>query len=137
MSYVLVAEDDEDDCLLAEDAWEESGAEVPIHFVHDGVQLLEAVHKDRLPALVILDLNMPQKDGRETLRELKASGVTSSIPVVILTTSNHPEDVRSMYAMGASGYLVKPASFDGLIETMSTLKSYWFKTVELPSVVSC
>ena len=136
MSYLLIAEDDEDDCLLAEDAWLETAEHIDPFFVNDGESLLRFVqeHPRNPPALILLDLNMPIKDGREALEQLKKNQDTCQIPVVVFTTSNHPKDIQGMYARGASGFITKPASYEELLNVMQTLKHYWFDTVKLPAL---
>ena len=87
-----------------------------------------------LPSLILLDLNMPKKDGREALQEIKAHADLRKIPVVVLTTSEAKEDITQCYELGASSYIKKPVSFDGLVKALKALKQYWFEIVELPGV---
>jgi len=137
---VLCADDDPDDRLLLADAARECGLGRVV-FVEDGEQVLaylrgDGPYADRSaappPALVLLDLNMPRKDGREALREIKADPALRSIPVVVLTTSSATSDVATVYDEGASSYVVKPLSYDGLIGVLEELSRYWFQTVRLP-----
>ena len=139
---ILMADDDEDDCQLTKEAWEENRLANDLRFVRDGEELLEYLqHRGKysdpmdspLPGLVLLDLNMPKKDGREALREIKASPELRRIPVVILTTSKAEEDIFRSYDLGASSYITKPVTFEGLVETVQHLEEYWFAVVELPS----
>ncbi|MFP5213682.1 MAG: response regulator [Acidobacteriota bacterium] len=141
---ILVADDDEDDCMLLSDAFKEKGNHVDLRFVGNGQELLDYLHRldghpsdeDAAPCpdLILLDLNMPTKDGREALKEIKADPKLRRIPVVILTTSREERDILLMFDLGASSFISKPFSFDdwrGLVEAIS---SYWFKFSTLPPV---
>ncbi len=139
---ILMADDDEDDRLLTQDALAESRVLNELHFVEDGVELLEYLERkgkfeDRTlsprPGLILLDLNMPRMDGREALQAIKANPNLKGIPVVILTTSKQEEDMVKGYDLGAASYITKPVTFDGLVELMKTLGKYWVEFVELPS----
>lgn len=134
---VLMADDDDDDRLLAYEALIESKAGYEIHFVKDGIELMRylyregefSVHRNKpLPNLILLDLNMPRKDGREVLVELKADPALKKIPVVILTTSNTQEDMHYTRALGATAYQTKPVTFKGMVEFMKSLTSYSTQT---------
>lgn len=138
---ILMADDDADDRLLAQDAMQESRVLNELHFVEDGVQLLSYLRGDDefsdrsvypMPGLILLDLNMPKKDGREALREIKADPRLRRIPVVILTTSKAEVDMVKGYDLGAASYITKPVTFDALVELMRTLGKYWVEFVELP-----
>jgi CheY-like chemotaxis protein len=137
---LLIAEDDEDDRMLAMDALEDSELRPHVRFVEDGEQLMEylrctgayAGQELPRPGVILLDLNMPRKDGREALREIKNDPALRAIPVVILTTSQDQDDISSAYALGGNSYITKPASFDGLVEVMRALERYWFGVVTLP-----
>lgn len=138
---ILMADDDADDRLLAEEAMHESRVLNELHFVEDGVQLLsylrgENFYFDRalypMPGLILLDLNMPKMDGREALAEIKADPRLRRIPVVILTTSKAEADMVRGYDLGAASYITKPVTFDALVELMRTLGKYWVEFVELP-----
>jgi CheY-like chemotaxis protein len=136
---ILVAEDDADDRLMLQEAFGESGAVYNIQFVHDGQELmsrlvLSANQNDaELPTMVVLDLNMPKKDGREALREIKQNPKLAHIPVVVLTTSKSPEDIRNAYHLGANCYITKPVTFDSLMEMVRSFNRFWFGIVRLPS----
>jgi CheY-like chemotaxis protein len=139
-AVILCAEDDPDDRLLLRDAAREIGFG-PIVFVEDGEQALaylrrEGKYKDPesspRPAVVLLDLNMPRVDGRQVLAEMKNDATLRAIPVVILTTSNADWDVAGSYASGASSFITKPVTFEGLVNVARTLNNYWFDTVRLP-----
>lgn len=131
---IIVAEDDSDDRLLIRDAFTEGGGHCRMAFVNDGNELLAhlnglADNRDAvLPDLILLDLNMPGKDGRATLRALKANPATSHIPAIMLTTSHQQEDVASCYALGASSYIVKPVTYSELVATARSLDHYWTHT---------
>lgn len=135
---ILMADDDEEDCMLTQDALRESRLNNPIQFVRDGVELMaylrqEGEYKDaRRPGLILLDLNMPRKDGREALVEIKADPRLRSIPIVILTTSKSENDVYRSYDLGANSFVTKPITFQALVEVMLVLGRYWFEIVELP-----
>ncbi|WP_405599276.1 MULTISPECIES: response regulator [unclassified Pseudoalteromonas] len=139
---ILMADDDEDDRLLTQDALAESRVLNDLHFVEDGVELLEYLERrgkfaDKAvsprPGLILLDLNMPRMDGREALEAIKANPNLKGIPVVILTTSQQEEDMVKGYNLGAASYITKPVTFDGLVELMKTLGKYWVEFVELPT----
>lgn len=138
---VLMADDDEDDQMFAQDAFEESGLPHQINFVNDGEALIDHLNhclesddssRTRLPDLILLDLNMPRKDGREALREIKANPKLRHIPVVVLTTSSSDGDVYRSYDIGANSYITKPVTFDSLVDVLNTLGKYWFSVVQLP-----
>ncbi|WP_409424756.1 response regulator [Pseudoalteromonas sp. RW-H-Ap-1] len=139
---ILMADDDEDDRLLTQDALAESRVLNELHFVEDGVELLEYLERkgkfvdksiSPRPGLILLDLNMPRMDGREALEAIKANPNLKGIPVVILTTSKQEEDMVKGYNLGAASYITKPVTFDGLVDLMKTLGKYWVEFVELPS----
>ncbi|GAB5382526.1 MAG: response regulator [Aliiglaciecola sp.] len=138
---ILMADDDEDDRLLTQDALKESRVRNTLNCVEDGVELLEYLRREGKyqdkslsprPGLILLDLNMPRKDGREALEEIKADPELRNIPVVILTTSVQEEDMLKGYDLGAASYIAKPVNFEGLVELMKTLGKYWVEFVELP-----
>lgn len=138
---ILMADDDEDDRLLTQDALKESRVRNTLNCVEDGVELLEYLRREGKyqdkslsprPGLILLDLNMPRKDGREALEEIKADPELRNIPVVILTTSVQEEDMLKGYNLGAASYIAKPVNFEGLVELMKTLGKYWVEFVELP-----
>jgi CheY-like chemotaxis protein len=138
---ILMADDDDDDRMLAQEALEECRLANDLRFVKDGEQLMDYLFRRGdyadpdsapRPGLILLDLNMPRKDGREALREIKAEAEFRQIPVVVLTTSKAEEDVYRSYDLGASSYITKPVTFDSLVEVMKALGRYWFEIVELP-----
>jgi CheY-like chemotaxis protein len=138
---ILVADDDADDRLMIEEAFDESDLANEIHFVENGEQLMQYLRRedqysylaDRpFPGVVLLDLNMPRKDGREALREIKADPELCRIPIVVLTTSQAEEDIVSTYALGVSSFITKPATFDRLADALKVLSRYWIEVVSLP-----
>lgn len=138
---ILMAEDDPDDRLLSKDALEAAHLANSLHFVEDGEQLMSYLKHEGdyastddapAPGLILLDLNMPRKDGREALVEIKADPSLRCIPVVVLTTSKAEEDILRSYELGVSGYVTKPVNFDDLIAVMKAIGKYWFEIVELP-----
>jgi len=139
-TLILMADDDADDRLLARDAIAESKMPIELHFVENGEELMAYLHRRGKysavsaprPGLILLDLNMPKKDGREALREIKAHPELRRIPVVILTTSQADTDIVQLYEMGANSFITKPVSFEALVNVMRAVGNYWFETVELP-----
>ena len=138
---ILMAEDDEEDRMMTKEAWEESRLANVLRFVRDGEELMEYLERkgnyanpadSPRPGLILLDLNMPKKDGREALQEIKASADLRRIPVVVLTTSQTEEDIIRSYDIGASSYITKPVTFDGLVRIVQQLDKYWFQLVDLP-----
>ncbi len=138
---ILMADDDADDRQMAKEALEEARLANDLHFVEDGEALMDYLgqrgeysdpNKSPRPGLILLDLNMPKKDGREAIREIKADTELRRIPIVVLTTSRAEEDIYRTYDLGVSSYITKPVSFDGLVEVMKTMKRYWFEIVSLP-----
>jgi CheY-like chemotaxis protein len=138
---ILIAEDDPDDRLLTRRALETSRVVNDLRFVDDGEELMEYLLRTGRyadpavaprPGIILLDLNMPRKDGREALREIKGNPDLHAIPVVVMTTSKAEEDVLKSYDVGANSYVVKPVTFDRLVELMQTLGTYWVEFVELP-----
>ena len=140
---ILLADDDEEDRELARDALQDSRLANEMKFVVDGQDLLDYLrHHGRWsgpevdaprPGIILLDLNMPKKDGREALAEIKADDSLRRIPIVVLTTSKDEADVLSTYDLGVSSFITKPVTFGGLVEVMRTWTQYWFEIVELPN----
>jgi CheY-like chemotaxis protein len=136
-----MAEDDPDDRLLIKEALVESQLVNPIQFVGNGEELLDYLnrrgqYRNRRrfprPGVILLDLNMPKKDGREALQEIKADPKLRQIPVVVLTTSTAEEDIVRTYDLGANSFISKPVTFEGLVKVMKSLGHYWLEIVELP-----
>jgi CheY-like chemotaxis protein len=141
---ILLADDDPDDRLMCREALAESRLANELHTVADGEELIEYLrHTGRYappagnpaprPGLILLDLNMPRKDGREALAEIKSDPSLRSIPVVVLTTSKAEEDVYRSYDLGVNSFITKPVTFAALVDVMAALGRYWFEIVELPS----
>ena len=138
---ILMAEDDDDDCLLVREAMRESKQPHDLRIVRDGQELLDYLRRRGeyeqspqapRPDLILLDLKMPRKDGREALSEIKADPRLRSIPIVVFTTSTARDDIGFCYRMGVNSYITKPPTFRGLVDLLSTLSKYWFELVELP-----
>jgi CheY-like chemotaxis protein len=136
-----MADDDADDRLMAKEAFEESRIANDLRFVNDGEELLDYLRQRGKysdpatcprPGLILLDLNMPKKDGREALREIKSDPNLRNIRVVILTTSKAEEDIYRTYNLTAASYITKPVTFAGLVDVVKTLGKYWLEIVELP-----
>ncbi|HTL81207.1 MAG TPA: response regulator [Bacteroidia bacterium] len=139
---ILIADDDEEDRMLIADALKESRLKNKIQMVENGEELIEYLtHKGQFsdpmkypkPGLILLDLNMPRKDGREALKEIKAFKNLRSIPIIILTTSKAEEDILRSYDLGVNSFITKPVTFTSMVDVMKTLNKYWFEIVELPS----
>jgi CheY-like chemotaxis protein len=136
-----MADDDPDDRMLAADAIHEARLSNPVHFVEDGEQLMDYLYRRKafegmagqpLPGLILLDLNMPKKDGREAIHEIKTDPVLRRIPTIVLTTSKAEEDIVRTYDLGVNSFIVKPVTFESLVDVMKTLSKYWFEIVEFP-----
>jgi CheY-like chemotaxis protein len=145
-TIILMADDDPDDRLLVKDALAECGAPAGLteamRFVCDGEELMDYLLRrgtyadpasSPRPDLIFLDLNMPRKDGREALRELRANAELRRIPVVVFTTSKADTDILLMYQLGANSFVTKPVSYEALVKTLRTITTYWLETVELPT----
>ena len=138
---VLVAEDDADDRLLIQKAFKKGCESGTLTYVENGEELIKYLRRQPpytseekypRPQLVLLDLNMPKKDGREALKEIKEDTELCKIPVIVFTTSRQEDDIELMYQMGSNSYITKPSSFDGLLSIAREIEVYWFRTVELP-----
>ncbi|HTR44055.1 MAG TPA: response regulator [Pseudomonadales bacterium] len=141
MISIVLADDDPDDRKLTQDAFCENRLANEFHTVEDGEELMdyllrrgkyESMKGDPLPGLILLDLNMPRKDGREALKEIKAHPDLRRIPIVVLTTSKAEEDILRSYDLGVNSYVTKPVTFKSLVELIKVLGRYWFEVVELP-----
>jgi CheY-like chemotaxis protein len=138
---ILMADDDQDDCLLVKNAFAANLIVNSLYFVEDGEELMDYLYRRGkyrdttafpLPGLILLDLNMPRKDGREALREIKADQDLRRIPVIVLTTSEQEEEISRSYEMGANSFITKPVTFQGLVDAIKALSLYWLEIVELP-----
>lgn len=141
MITILLADDDPDDRKLTEEAFMENRLANDFHAVEDGEELMDYLYRrgqyeslrgNPLPGLILLDLNMPRKDGREALKEIKADPELRRIPVVVLTTSKAEEDIVRTYDLGVNSYVTKPVTFKSLVELIKVLGCYWFEVVVLP-----
>jgi two-component system, response regulator len=140
---ILLADDDAEDRELTRDALQDSRLANEMRFVTDGQDLMDYLKREGRyadpsvdaprPGIILLDLNMPKKDGREALAEIKADASLRRIPVVVLTTSKDEQDVLRTYELGISSFITKPVTFGGLVEAMRTWTRYWFELVELPN----
>jgi two-component system response regulator len=138
---ILMADDDADDRMMTKEAFEESRIVNDLRFAVDGEELMDYLKRrgkysdpdtSPRPGLILLDLNMPRKDGREALAEIKADPVLKSIRVVIMTTSKAEEDIFRTYDLNAASYITKPVTFEGLVDVVKTMGKYWLEIVELP-----
>jgi len=137
---IVMADDDADDRLLAQDALSECELPFELFTVENGEELLDFLRKDgkyagrdgQTPGLILVDLNMPRKDGREALDEIKSDPKLRRIPVVVLTTSKADTDIDRIYDLGANSFIAKPVTFESLVNVMKIIGEYWFDTVELP-----
>ena len=138
---ILLADDDADDRVLAQDALKESRLANDLRFVENGEELLDYLRRrgpfadaatSPTPGLILLDLNMPRKDGREALMEIKSDPELRKIPVVVLTTSQAEEDIYRTYDLGVNSFITKPVMFESMVAVMKALGKYWFEIVELP-----
>jgi CheY-like chemotaxis protein len=138
---ILMADDDADDRLMTREAFEASRLANDLKFVENGVELLDYLYRrgkyadpasSPRPSIILLDLNMPKKDGREALEEIKKDPNLRGIRVIILTTSKAEEDIYRTYDLGAASYITKPVTFEALVDIIRTLGKYWLEIVELP-----
>ncbi len=138
---VLMADDDADDREMTQEAFELSRVANELKFVVDGVDLMDYLKRrgkytdpstSPRPGIILLDLNMPKKDGREALAEIRGDAELTDIPVIVLTTSKEEEDIQRSYALHASSYITKPVTFEGLVSVVANLGKYWLEIVELP-----
>jgi CheY-like chemotaxis protein len=141
---ILMADDDADDRDMAREAFIESHLANDLRFVEDGVELMDYLKRrgqyadpDRAPrpGVILLDLNMPKKDGRESLAEIKADPALQNIPIIVLTTSKQEEDILRSYRLHANSYITKPVTFEALVQVVAALGKYWLEIVELPEAV--
>ncbi|MEJ7829484.1 MAG: response regulator [Segetibacter sp.] len=138
--FILIAEDDSDDRFLLQTAFKERGYDDILEFVENGVELFEflANIQDRknsyetYPYFILLDLNMPKKDGREVLKEIKQHPVFKKIPIIVFTTTKNENEIKRCYELGANTYVVKPVSFDGLLKVLDEIRAYWYNAAAIP-----
>jgi len=138
---ILMAEDDQEDQLIAKKALRKAKLRNPLYFVNDGEELLDYLNRKPpfdddeaypFPGLVILDMNMPRKDGRQALMEIRSTPSLSNVPVVILSTSSEEEEIWRGYNLGANSYICKPVNFEKMVTIMQSIGKYWFTIVEAP-----
>jgi CheY-like chemotaxis protein len=143
---ILLADDDEEDLLMTQEALQQSRLGNDLRFAPDGEELMDYLLRrgrytdpadSPTPGLILLDLNMPKKDGREALAEIKSNPQLRKIPVIVLTTSSAEEDIFRSYDLGVSSFITKPVTFEGLAAAMKVLTEYWFEIVELPNGAAC
>ncbi len=138
--YILIAEDDADDRFLLETAFGECGFHDELVFVDNGVELVQFLSRQNgkpnpgkcFPGFIMLDLNMPKKDGREVLKEIKENPLYRKIPVVVFTTTKNEHEVTRCYELGANSYVVKPVNFDELVKVIREMRNYWLSISVLP-----
>jgi len=138
---ILIADDDNDDQYMIKQVFSSIPLNETVQTVNNGVDLLDYLHKKGkykneqipTPKVILLDLNMPKKDGRECLKEIKASSTLKKIPVIIYSTSSNPDDINYAYEHGASSYIIKPYSYQELVKIMETFINYWFTIVKTSS----
>ena len=141
-AVILLADDDDDDIFLIRDSFKRSKLAFELHTVEDGMELMDYLKRQGAyanpvssprPCIIILDLNMPRKDGRQALKEIKESPELQSIPVVVLSTSKTDEDINRCYCAGAASFITKPVTFQSMCEVVAKLGEYWLQIVSLPS----
>lgn len=140
---ILVADDDSEDRQMIKEVFEENKLGSNLHFVEDGEELMDFLkhtgkYAEKGPSssldLILLDLNMPKKDGREALQEIKSDPKLKSIPVIVLTTSNIKADILKTYNLGVNCFISKPSSYSELIEVTKSIVKYWFEIARLPTI---
>jgi CheY-like chemotaxis protein len=139
---ILIADDDIDDQYMLKQAFANTQLDKDVRIVNDGVELLDYLNKRGkykdadlpYPKVIMLDLNMPKKDGRECLKEIKANPKLNRIPIVIYSTSNNPDDISNSYELGASSYITKPYSYKELVEIIEIFRKYWFVAVKTSQI---
>jgi CheY-like chemotaxis protein len=138
----MITDDDPDDRLLTREAFNENNIANTLIFTEDGEDLMDYLFRRNkyeglelpVPDIILLDLNMPKKDGREVLSELKTHITFRKIPVVVLTTSKSQEDITATYDLGGNSFITKPVTYDSLVEAVRDMGNYWFKLASLPTV---
>jgi two-component system, chemotaxis family, response regulator Rcp1 len=135
---VLLVEDSPGDVRLTREAFKDAKVHINLHVASDGAEAMEFLNLEGKystmprPDLILLDLNLPKKDGREVLEEIKESSTLKSIPVVILTTSASDADILRSYRLHANCYITKPVGLDGFLEVVKSIDSFWLSVVKLP-----
>lgn len=140
---ILIADDDADDREMLKTAFEESDVKQSLCFVGNGEELMDYLRRNGkyadeqkypFPRIILLDLNMPKKDGREALKEIKTDNHLRLIPVIVLTTSTEEKDILTSYELGVNSYVIKPVTYKGLLELTRTFQRYWLDISELPYI---
>ena len=140
-STILMADDDADDCLLAQEAWDEIKSGHELRFVHDGQEVLDYVlHRGPYtthqlaprPGIILLDLNMPKKNGHEVLGAIKSNANLQTIPIIVFTTTRHIDEIIRAYKEGANAFMTKPTTFEGYRDTLRAVNHFWLHLVQLP-----
>jgi two-component system response regulator len=135
---ILLVEDSPADVLITREAFEQARLVNSLHVVEDGVRAMQFLHREGeyascpRPDLILLDLNLPRKNGHEVLAEIKADPELKAIPVVILTTSQAEQDILEAYDLHANCYIVKPVKFENFVTAIRSIESFWFSVVTLP-----
>ncbi|AVZ31088.1 response regulator rcp1 [Nodularia spumigena UHCC 0039] len=138
---ILMADDDDDDQILVREALLESQLPINLYIVSNGEELLDYLYNRGLytdkskaprPGLILLDLNMPKKNGLEVLQDIKTDPTLRNIPVIVLSTSEDKKDIYRAYNLGANSFITKPVTFAALVEIMKSIGKYWFGIVQLP-----
>jgi CheY-like chemotaxis protein len=138
-SKIIIADDDMDDRQLIEKAFESLGLKEHLCFAHDGEDLMDLLQKKKSEmgsSIIFLDLNMPKKDGRQALKEIKNNSSLKKIPVIIFTTSKSKADVEFTYEIGANCFITKPNTFKSLVITLQKIMDFWLETATLPKVIT-
>lgn len=133
--HILMADDDADDRFLVQAAFEDNKIDQKLLFFEDGEQLLDHLQDESIQGVtrfILLDLNMPKRDGRDVLRTLKADKHLSTIPIIVFSTSKAPDDINSSYKLGANSYVVKPSSYEHLKEVIQKISDFWLNTAMTP-----
>lgn len=134
ITSILIAEDDEDDRLLLQDAFNENNVSSDkLLFAANGEELMDLLEVSEVkPSMIFIDLNMPKKDGRQALKEIRQKEGFRHVPIIIFSTSNSLEDIRTSYENGANTYFTKPTRYRDLVETLADIKAYWWERASLP-----
>src|ERR1700712_151285 len=133
---IIIADDDEDDRMLMQSAFLENRNDVDITFAFDGSDLLKMLSEEKNTfqiSFILLDLNMPRKDGREALKEIKQDPALRKIPVIVFTTAKNDSEIRKCYDLGANSFIVKPDGFESLRKVVVNLSTYWLDTSVIPA----
>lgn len=140
---IIVAEDNEFDRMILQEAFEELGMNVALRFVRHGEELLELLHGTEAstaaeakarPLIVIMDLNMPRMDGNEALRRIRQDTRLRRLPVVILSTSDNPKQITEAYDNGANAFMTKPGRFEDMVTMLRSFRSFWLDEAHLPTI---